>query len=149
MALAGGTLAPRPRGLLHEILPHALVGGVPQLAAAGPAAKLRVDEHRRPHPPGPSELAGRRDGLLARGQGAAIEEFDRHGARPRKRRRVAKMRLRLGGDQTEETLPPKPKRMWWRTYERLCQTVAEAELAEEKALLQVAEGPAAHWLERT
>ena len=58
----------------------------------------------------------------------------------RKQRRVLKIKSRLGGEPTDEWFPPKPKHMWWRTYARLCKSLSEAELAEEKALLRLAEG---------
>ena len=52
----------------------------------------------------------------------------------RARRRASKMRLRLGGDTgIAAPFPQKPKGMWWRTYERLCDRMSEAEIRADNA----------------
>jgi hypothetical protein len=57
----------------------------------------------------------------------------------RARRRVNKIRQRLGGDiDIAAQFPRKPKGMWWQTYERLRKQAFEAEmLADEDLLLLV------------
>ena len=57
----------------------------------------------------------------------------------RKRRRVAKARQHLGGELDEDmddSFPPKPKGMWWRTYASLCDRLSEAEVAEGEAMMR-------------
>jgi hypothetical protein len=47
-------------------------------------------------------------------------------------RRAKKIRQRLGGDPgMAAPFPPKPRGMWLRTYERLCERVFEAEMLAE------------------
>jgi hypothetical protein len=51
-------------------------------------------------------------------------------------RRVAKIRQRLGGNvATASPIPPKPKGMWRRTYERLREQAFHAEERADQALL--------------
>jgi hypothetical protein len=58
----------------------------------------------------------------------------REDALARKLRRASKMWQRLGGDpEITATFPPKPKGMWWRKYERLCEKAAEAETLADEA----------------
>jgi hypothetical protein len=54
----------------------------------------------------------------------------------RLRRRANKAWQRLGGDPgTASDFPPRPKGMWRRTYERLCEQAVEAEERADDALL--------------
>lgn len=54
----------------------------------------------------------------------------------RKARRADKIRERLGGNPGIYTpLPAKPRGMWWRTYERLCNEASIASIAAEQAIL--------------
>jgi hypothetical protein len=46
----------------------------------------------------------------------------------RARRRAGKLWQKLGGDPDDDFIPPRPKGMHWRTYERL---IADAERAED------------------
>jgi hypothetical protein len=58
----------------------------------------------------------------------------------RKRRRVAKAKQRLGGEpdaDMDDSFPPKPKGMWWRTYASLCERLSEAEVAEGQAMIDL------------
>ena len=49
-------------------------------------------------------------------------------------RRAKKIRQRLGGDPgMAAPFPPKPRGMWERTYERLCEQAFEAEMQAEDA----------------
>jgi hypothetical protein len=50
-------------------------------------------------------------------------------------RRANKIRQRLGGDPGMfSTLPPKPKGMWWRTYDRLHEEAFNAEMLADEAI---------------
>jgi hypothetical protein len=54
----------------------------------------------------------------------------------RLQRRAIKARRRLGGDPgTASEFPPRPKGMWRRTYERLCEQAVEAKERADDALL--------------
>jgi len=57
-------------------------------------------------------------------------------AQRRSMRRATKIRQRLGGNAgIASSLPPKPKGMWRRTYERLCEQALDAEERADEALL--------------
>jgi hypothetical protein len=57
-------------------------------------------------------------------------------AQRRSMRRVAEIRRRLGDNGgTASTIPPKPRGMWRRTYERLCEQALDAEQRADEALL--------------
>ena len=57
-------------------------------------------------------------------------------AQRRSMRRATKIRQRLGGNAgTASPLPPKPKGMWQRTYERLREQAFDAEERADEALL--------------
>jgi hypothetical protein len=57
-------------------------------------------------------------------------------AQRRSMRRASKSRQRLGGNAgTASSLPPKPRGMWRRTYERLCEQAVDAEERADEALL--------------
>jgi hypothetical protein len=57
-------------------------------------------------------------------------------AQRRSMRRATKIRQRLGGNAgTASPLPPKPKGMWQRTYERLREQASDAEERADEALL--------------
>ena len=59
-------------------------------------------------------------------------------------RRARKLRLRLGGDRTDDEYPDKPPRMRWATYNRRMDKLVAADgIADERLILL-----AARWLER-
>lgn len=59
-----------------------------------------------------------------------VYESQREDRAHRLMHKAQKIHRRLGGSGSLlEPLPPKPKRMRWRTYERLCQEAMEADLA--------------------
>jgi hypothetical protein len=67
-------------------------------------------------------------------------------------RRARKLCLRLGGDPTDDRHPDKPKRMRWKTYNRLMnKLVAADDVADGRLVLLAARllGPAESPAERT
>lgn len=68
--------------------------------------------------------------LLCRRCHGLVQESEREDRACRLMHKVQKIHRRLGGSGSLlESLPPKPKRMRWWTYERLCRQAVEAGLA--------------------
>jgi hypothetical protein len=53
----------------------------------------------------------------------------------RARRRARKLTLKLGGDPDDDTYPCKPKRMRWKTYDRLMEKLVAADRVADEPLL--------------
>jgi hypothetical protein len=66
---------------------------------------------------------------LSRGRG--LDERDRG------LRRARKLRLRLGGERTDDEYPDKPPRMRWATYNRLLDKLRAAEGVADERLRRV------------
>jgi hypothetical protein len=60
-----------------------------------------------------------------------------HGAEPSSRKPARKLRLRLGGDPTDDEYPDKPPRMRWAIYNRLLDKLRAADGVADERLRRV------------